>query len=474
MKSSVAYWTMMVVGISLMSQSSWSSWALYTGLTLMTLSGLLLLTPHEAPQPSSTDSSTSGGGTSSPSFQDASSFSRLAHTGPFTNASNSPSHQSIEFSLPDEGADSMVAASATSPGQLDGSSSFANMWAPKHPDETVAEDITRDFFLRAGYKDLCYESYKSPFGSRLYYRITTNGQRRALRVVLADSGFALPTGPIHRMSLRELRRLMPRGVVIYMRPSSGEGHAAKKWRVPWEHVSRIYVVWTISLGECNYYPLDEDGRPVGRAIEMWLPSPAAVTPVSDTQSPSVDPQEFLLKRSVKTMLGPVLFYKTHDAGRLGDHLTAIHFTGKRGLKKLNGTKWNRIHGIDGAYLRTRKGQVVEVLVVENKINRSSYSRRQLSVTTIRKQCEKLLASRHAKKREAGRIILQHLDARSSPGRFVAEIVRHNLRTGYSYRREVDEDGRPIGKRRKWNNRFHVEYWLRRRIDDGQCELCEPT
>ena len=408
------------------------------------------------------------------SLAESSAVSDMARVDRGTCTTGSSNRWAEDFSLPDETTQPLAAAPEGHPPQSEVTVPPSDLWAPTHPDESVAEDITRDFFLKAGYKDLCAESYKSPFGSRLYYRITTNGQRRALRVVLADSGFALPTSPIHRMSLRELRRLMPRGVVFHLRPSNGDSHPPKKWRVPWEHVSRIYVVWTISLGECSYYPLDEDGRPVGTAIEMWLPSPAAVNPVSDTNSPPVAAPEFSPKRLVKTMLGPVLFYKTHDAGRLGDHLTAIHFTGKRGLKKLKSTKWNSIHGLDGGYLRTRKGQVVEVVVVENKINESSYSRRQLSVTTIRKQCEKLLASRHAKKREAGRIILQHLDARSYPGRFVAEIVRHNLRTGYSYRREVDEDGRPIGKRRKWNNRFHVEYWLRRRIDDGQCELCEPT
>jgi hypothetical protein len=170
----------------------------------------------------------------------------------------------------------------------------------------------------------------------------------------------------------------------------------------------------------------------------------------------------------------VLFYKTHDVGRLGDQLTAIHFAGRRRLQKLEGTKWSSVHGIDGAYVRKKNGVVVAVAVVENKINNSGYSRRQLSVTTIRQQCKKLLASRHAKKREAGRIILEHLNARSQPGKFVAEIVRHDLKTGVSYRREVDEDGRPRGKRRKWNNLVHIEYWLRRRISAGKCELHRPT
>jgi hypothetical protein len=356
-----------------------------------------------------------------------------------------------------------------------------NLWAPTHPDESVAEDITRNFFLRAGYKDLCDNSNKSPFGSRLYYRITSNGQRRALRVVLADSGFALPTGPIHRMSLRELRRLMPTGVVFHVRKSEGERQSTKRLRVPWEHVSRIFVLWTLSGGTCGYYVLDEDGLPTGEEIEMQIPcQPQSAVALDEVATSRNEPRPLSTRTGfapgvlVRTVLGQVLFYKTHDVGRLGDQLTAIHFAGRRRLQKLEGTKWSSVHGIDGAYVRKKNGVVVAVAVVENKINNSGYSRRQLSVTTIRQQCKKLLASRHAKKREAGRIILEHLNARSQPGKFVAEIVRHDLKTGVSYRREVDEDGRPRGKRRKWNNLVHIEYWLRRRISAGKCELHRPT
>lgn len=358
----------------------------------------------------------------------------------------------------------------------------AGMPAPASPpiaEGAIAAKLTAKLLEAYGYAELSSVQGTQPIVTRLFYRLTKKEGRPVLSVVATESGFTKPAA-IDHMALGDLEAAIPEGLLIPRESQRDQRDSRAAWRVHWHSVSRIFLKWSYDFKSCHYYVLNEEGRLVGSAVPV-LPQPPVASNKTDATQTSIAErsrngtraQGLAFRCRTTTVYGAFLFPDTHHVGRLGDFLTAKHFTGKRKLLKVRRSKCNSIHGIDGIYVRRRRGMVREIIIVETKTTKGTYKRRQLSRDTIRKQCRKLSQSEDRGQAEIGSLILRHLDEPSSPVRVVAELVRHRLNVGLSVRQEVDEQGKPIKKSRKrWGHRRHLKERLERLIGDGKCWLCD--
>lgn len=157
-----------------------------------------------------------------------------------------------------------------------------------------------------------------------------------------------------------------------------------------------------------------------------------------------------LPQSTATIAGTLHFKNTFDIGKLGDFLTARRLT-SMGYSKLP-SKYNTIHGIDGVYLKeTLDGEVKELLIVENKVNKGRLAPGQMTDDWVIQRAEKMLLADDLRVRETGRLLLTTLAA--SPDIIKKELWHHNLDTGKTIVLNVT----PIGKRgeiiREWTDSF---------------------
>ena len=113
------------------------------------------------------------------------------------------------------------------------------------------------------------------------------------------------------------------------------------------------------------------------------------------------------------------FPDTHSKGRLGDSLTARRLTGKK-YRKLT-SKVNKIHGIDGVYVRyDGNGNPQEILVVENKVDSAILAPGQMTDEWISTNLRKMLDHPDESVRQTAKLI------QSNPNIVRKELWHHDF------------------------------------------------
>lgn len=142
----------------------------------------------------------------------------------------------------------------------------------------------------------------------------------------------------------------------------------------------------------------------------------------------------------ESVIVKVFFKSTHLMGRFGDYITTKRLTAM-GYTKLK-SKVDDIHGIDGVFVkRNSKGEIDEIIIVENKVNNSKLSKgppKQMSDDWVNKKLEEMAKSSDNKTRQTAQIIKNKMA--SSPGKVKRELWHHDLKTGQSSRSTVDSNG----------------------------------
>ena len=209
----------------------------------------------------------------------------------------------------------------------------------------------------------------------------------------------------------------------------------------------------------------ETWRPVNTVAQKNLDVPIIPRPAVPAAEDE-HPDRMVGTRPVQTLLGPLAFQTTHEIGKVGDVLTVKYYV-RRGYKKMK-SKRGKVHGIDGVYVHLDRQEVV---IVENKINKSAYKPHQLSIAGVESQCHKMLKSKNAEIRETAELILQAAASGSGKCSLIRLVLRHNLRTGKSTRWCVDDLGNRLGKHGGWQNKWDMEEVLNNVITKGLAWPC---
>lgn len=176
-------------------------------------------------------------------------------------------------------------------------------------------------------------------------------------------------------------------------------------------------------------------------------------------------------RTVKTVAGEITFRNSFEKGRLGDALTARRLTA-RGYTKWP-SKYNLVNGIDGVYVKLdAAGNVVEVLIVENKVDAGHLAAKQMSDEWVLDRARKMVASGDPEVRKTGELVRETLESQPSVVR--KELWQHDLSNGSTVVRTVDSGGKPGPVQRRWSDGFIRNQLLdkcRRQV--YQCNLGMP-
>lgn len=173
-------------------------------------------------------------------------------------------------------------------------------------------------------------------------------------------------------------------------------------------------------------------------------------------------------RTITTVVGNVRFANTFEIGALGDYLTAKRL-GSMGYHKLP-SKINKIHGIDGIYIKkSPSGTMTELLIVENKVGSSRLSPRQMSESWIMENVEKMRLSSDRQVQTTGDAIFEAMS--SNPEIIQRQIWNHNIETGGTVVRKLNQKGKPGDVLYDWSDRF-IENTINQRCASGTL-MCVP-
>ena len=211
-----------------------------------------------------------------------------------------------------------------------------------------------------------------------------------------------------------------------------------------------------------------------RAVQgTFQPEDEELTPEEESQLASADAQLVLPAEGVQvqTLLGTLLFQTTHDVGRLGDQLTHIYYQSSDTKEEYRRHKSKRtsVHGIDAVYsCRTAEG-LTNVLVIENKVNKSRLKKDQLSDDGIRERAQWLVREGDHEQQKTGRLVMRAL--RASDQHCLYRVLHaHDLVLGISMRLFADQYGdvlRKTGKERVITHR--LTRLLEQRLASGVCK-----
>ena len=98
----------------------------------------------------------------------------------------------------------------------------------------------------------------------------------------------------------------------------------------------------------------------------------------------------------------VEFRNSQEMGKLGDALTVKQLTAQGYTKE--DSKWDKIHGIDGVYLRKSNGKPKEIRIIENKVGSGRLTSEQMTDMWINKQVDKMLGHTDDRVRRTGVLI----------------------------------------------------------------------
>lgn len=139
-----------------------------------------------------------------------------------------------------------------------------------------------------------------------------------------------------------------------------------------------------------------------------------------------------------TIMGIMTFKNTHEIGSFGDYMTARRMTAM-GYEKLI-SKNDKIHGIDGVYMK-KTGENYEIRIVENKVDKSELSERQMTDQWIQENAEKLANSNDSDLRNTGNLILELYNKKVN---FSRELWKYNLEKGSLEIHLLDDNAKIIG------------------------------
>jgi hypothetical protein len=152
--------------------------------------------------------------------------------------------------------------------------------------------------------------------------------------------------------------------------------------------------------------------------------------------------------TMKTVAGEVTFTNSFEKGILGDAITARRMTAL-GYSKLP-SKYNLINGIDGIFVkRDATGAIVELLIVENKVDSSRLALKQMSDEWLFSRIEKMKTAGNEKVRTTGEILDTLL--LQQPQVVRKELWQHDLKNGSTVVRSVSADGKPGEILRRWSD-----------------------
>ena len=202
---------------------------------------------------------------------------------------------------------------------------------------------------------------------------------------------------------------------------------------------------------------------VGKLLPKVAPPPVSVFDSAHSPKPPRSESSRPIAREPLQVEVPgsghiVSFENLHAKGRLGDALTAVRLTAA-GYKKLP-SKLNRLHGIDGVYVRyDAKGDLLEILIVENKVDRGQLAPNQMTDRWLNQKMEAMKNSADEEVRRAGELI------RDNPSLVRKELWQHNLRNGKTTISSLDGEAKKTTLR--------TENFLANQVR-RRCEATNPT
>ena len=150
----------------------------------------------------------------------------------------------------------------------------------------------------------------------------------------------------------------------------------------------------------------------------------------------------------ETPIGKIEFRNSHEKGRLGDRITALRLTGM-GYKKLT-SKIDNIHGIDGVFIKKNEsGEIIEVLIVENKVDSARLADNQMSNDWLLKQAELMRNSHDIALQKTGQIIIDSIDNPNII--FKKELWQHDLYKGLTIVKRLGQSGEVLNALHKYKD-----------------------
>lgn len=173
----------------------------------------------------------------------------------------------------------------------------------------------------------------------------------------------------------------------------------------------------------------------------------------------------------ETVNGKMWFSNTHVMGGLGDAVVAKIYTA-RNYEKLP-SKFSTVHGIDGVFVRRDGEKLLEVVVVENKVNGSRLADDQMTQQWLLDACEKMERAGDGRVASTGRMVRQAL---SSDSDVVVHrhLVRVKLETGSCTAKSLDEAGSIIEEAWSGNYTKTISDVLNNAVKAGKCKLLESV
>ena len=151
-----------------------------------------------------------------------------------------------------------------------------------------------------------------------------------------------------------------------------------------------------------------------------------------------------------TLAGEVRFVTSSAKGRFGDMLTTRRMTAL-GYVKLP-SKYNMIHGIDGIYVkRNTSGAILELVLVENKVDKGWLFPGQMSDAWIAESLSKMASSADGGARATAQEVRSLIEHGSAIVR--KELWHHDLTTGSTTVKALDADGRPGAILQSWQDAY---------------------
>lgn len=134
----------------------------------------------------------------------------------------------------------------------------------------------------------------------------------------------------------------------------------------------------------------------------------------------------------------VEFQDSLSKGTFGDSLTARRLTAKAYTKLRS--KVDRVHGLDGVYIRYDNDNLQEVLIVENKVDWGALRSGQMKDEWIDERVDKMILHADAKVRHTGELIRGNRDLVRK------ELWHHDLRSGVTTISSLDAEAEKTSQR----------------------------
>lgn len=173
-----------------------------------------------------------------------------------------------------------------------------------------------------------------------------------------------------------------------------------------------------------------------------------------------------------TKIGKIIFANSITKGRFGERLTAKRLTGM-GYTKIK-SKYDSSHGIDGVYIKKKKGKINEIIITESKVDGGTLNAgppKQMSDEWIIDQCHKLLSSGDPDAKQTARLVLDTMQ--DNPNIIKKQLWKHDLENGKTIVYNLDNNGNINNKVYSWEDKL-IENELRIWCEKGRLKCVETN